>query len=83
MRTTWLQFWKDILFLVCLLLALGSAGGFEIGAFSLGRWIAYTVGFVFLAGCCLCTNPAKERPRKARNMVHFSRKHTPHRPTAA
>ena len=49
MRKTWIHFWKDTLFLVCLLLALGSAGGFETGAFSLGRWIAYTVGFVLLA----------------------------------
>ena len=83
MRKTWIYFWKDTLFLVCLLLALGSAGGFETGAFSLGRWIAYTVGFVLLAGCCLLSNPGQKQPRRARNVVPLSGKHTPHRPTAA
>lgn len=82
MSRAWRNFWKDTLFLVCLLLALGSAGGFEIGAFSLGRWLLYTAGFVLLAGCCLRPQNHTRRRAPAGKVISLHGK-LPRRPSAA
>ena len=51
--TYWVQMGKDTLFLVFLLLALGSAGGLETAVLSFAAWMLYTIGFLFLAVWCL------------------------------